>query len=79
VRWTAALVGSLLAAVLWVIAKWAFEMYVVMAMPYSELYGSLALVPLFLFWLYMIWWIVLMGLEVVAFRQSRLEGARDTA
>ena len=44
-----------------------------------QLYGSLALVPLFLFWLYMIWWIVLMGLEVVAFRQSRLEGARDTA
>jgi len=75
VRWYAAAIGSGLASVLWVIAKWGFEMYVMMAMPYSELYGSLALVPLFLFWLYMIWWIVLMGLEVTAFRQRRLDEA----
>jgi YihY family inner membrane protein len=73
VRWSAVLLGSFVASVLWVIAKWGFEVYVIMAMPYAELYGSLALVPLFLFWLYMVCWIVLVGLEVVAFRQRRLE------
>ena len=63
-------IGSFVSAVLWVVAKWGFGFYVSMFMPYSQLYGSLALIPLFLFWLYMIWWIVLFGLEVAAFRQG---------
>lgn len=76
IRFLALLVGSAVAAVLWVVAKWGFEIYVTMAMPYSKLYGSLALIPLFLFWLYSVWWIVLFGLEVTAFRQTRLEKMR---
>jgi membrane protein len=75
VSWNAAITGSVVAALLWVAMKWGFEVYVRMFMPYSELYGSLALLPLFLFWLYMVWWIVLFGLEVAAFRQHRVEGA----
>jgi membrane protein len=69
-HWGPAVIGSFVSAVLWVAAKWGFGFYVRIFMPYSQLYGSLALIPLFLFWLYMIWWIVLFGLEVAAFRQG---------
>lgn len=59
-----------MAAVLWEIAKWIFKLYVTKALPYSALYGSLALVPLFLYWLYITWLIVLFGLELTAILQN---------
>jgi len=58
----AALVGSFVAAVLWEIAKFGFQVYVSTAVPYSKLYGSLGLIPLFLFWVYVTWFIILFGL-----------------
>lgn len=64
VRWKPALLGSFVAALLWEIGKWAFQLYVSTALPYSALYGSLALIPIFLFWVYITWLIVLFGLEV---------------
>ncbi len=62
--WRPTLVGSLAAAVAWQGAKGLFQLYVVTARPYSELYGSLGLIALFLFWLYLTWLIVLYGLEL---------------
>ena len=59
-----ALIGSLVAAILWEAGKAGFKLYVTRALPYSAIYGSLALIPLFLFWLYMTWLVVLFGLEV---------------
>ncbi len=64
VRLKPALVGSFIGACLWEIAKWAFNLYVTKALPYSAIYGTLALMPLFLLWLYLTWLIVLFGLEV---------------
>lgn len=58
----AAAIGALVAAVLWEVAKWGFQVYVVQFVPYSKLYGSLGLIPLFLFWVYVTWWIILFGL-----------------
>ena len=58
----AAGVGSLVGALLWEAAKFAFQIYVAKAVPYSALYGSLGLIPLFLFWIYVTWMIVLFGL-----------------
>jgi membrane protein len=58
----AAAIGALVAAVLWELAKWGFQVYVVRFLPYSKLYGSLGLIPLFLFWIYVTWWIILFGL-----------------
>lgn len=60
----AAVIGSFVAAVLYELAKWLFGLYVARFMPYSLLYGTLALVPLFLFWVYLIWLVVLFGLEL---------------
>lgn len=64
VRLRPALVGALVAAVLWESGKWGFKLYVTKAVSYSTLYGSLGLVPLFLLWLYLTWLIVLFGLEI---------------
>jgi membrane protein len=64
-----ALVGSLIAAVLWETGKMGFQAYVRHALPYSALYGSLGLIPLFLFWIYISWLIVLFGLELACVMQ----------
>ncbi|HSD28618.1 MAG TPA: YihY/virulence factor BrkB family protein, partial [Vicinamibacteria bacterium] len=64
VRWRPALAGALVAAGLWDASKWAFGLYVSRALPYLKLYGAIGLIPLFLFWLYVNWLIVLFGLEI---------------
>ncbi|MEM9883608.1 MAG: YihY/virulence factor BrkB family protein [Planctomycetota bacterium] len=60
----AALIGALVAAILWEASKWGFRLYVRRAVGYSALYGSLGLVPLFLLWLYVTWLVILFGLEI---------------
>lgn len=60
----AAAIGSFVAAVLWLVGKEAFGYYVLNANTLTSLYGALALVPLFLFWIYITWLVVLFGLEL---------------
>jgi len=88
VRWRPALVGAFVAAGLSEASKWAFGLYVSEALPYLKLYGAIGLVPLFLFWLYLSWLIVLFGLEVAftlqamrgrVFERSARRGALSTA
>lgn len=64
VRAVAALVGAVIAALLWEAGKWGFGQYIEYSTGYAKLYGSLALVPLFLLWVYYTWLIVLFGLAV---------------
>ncbi|MGV3486958.1 MAG: YihY/virulence factor BrkB family protein [Planctomycetaceae bacterium] len=66
----AAAVGSLACALLWEVAKFAFQVYVAKAVPYSALYGSLGLIPLFLFWIYVTWMLVLFGLVLTKTLQT---------
>jgi membrane protein len=73
VRWRPALAGAFVAAGLWDASKWAFGLYVSRALPYLKLYGALGLIPLFLFWLYVNWLIVLFGLEI-AFTLQAMKG-----
>ena len=73
VRWRPALAGALLAAGLGGASKWAFGLYVSRALPYLKLYGAIGLIPLFLFWLYLGWLIVLFGLEI-AFTLQGMKG-----
>ncbi|MBX3388455.1 MAG: YihY family inner membrane protein [Phycisphaeraceae bacterium] len=68
VRMIPAAAGALFAAICWELLKYAFREYVRFAMQptstYSRFYGSLALLPLFLFWIYCTWLIVLFGLQI---------------
>jgi YihY family inner membrane protein len=68
IRWRAAALGSFLAAVAWELGKWGFGMYVRHAAGHSW-YGSLALLPLFMLWIYITWSVVLMGLEFTYVQQ----------
>ncbi|MCC6661348.1 MAG: YihY family inner membrane protein [Phycisphaerales bacterium] len=76
----AALAGAFVAALCWESGKWGFTQYVRMsaASSYGRLYGSLALVPLFLFWVYITWLVTLFGLRVAYYIQhtSRATVAR---
>lgn len=58
-----ALAGAVFAALLWEAGKWGFSEYIHFSTGLTRLYGSLALVPLFLLWVYVTWVIVLFGLN----------------
>lgn len=68
------LVGSLLAAILLEIGKRFLGAYF-QSLSASPVYGSLGLVPLFMFWVYLMWMAVLFGLEVTSMAQN-LHGRR---
>ncbi|MHC5115012.1 MAG: YhjD/YihY/BrkB family envelope integrity protein [Planctomycetota bacterium] len=65
-----AVIGALVAAVLLEIGKRTMGAYLENAMTVSYLYGSLGLIPLFMFWVYIMWLVVLFGLEVAATLQA---------
>jgi membrane protein len=64
VKWRSAFFGSLVAAVLWEIGKWGFGLYVGVSVHRGSWYGSLALIPLFMLWIYLTWTFILLGLHV---------------
>lgn len=59
----AVLAGAFLAAVAWELGKWGFTSYLRYSTNYARFYGSLAVLPLFLMWVYVTWVIVLLGLQ----------------
>jgi len=56
--------GASMAALLFGAAKHWFAVYVVLFASYNEVYVAFAAIPIFLFWLYISWSIVLFGAEV---------------
>lgn len=69
------IVGALVAAILWEVAKWGFRLYLSYSVTYAKLYGSMALLPLFMLWIYLTWFIILFGLQV-AYGLQHIELAR---
>lgn len=61
VKLRAALVGGLAAGIAWDVAKWGYAFVVARIFKYHAIYGSVAAVPIFLFWLFVSWTIVLFG------------------
>ncbi len=60
-----AVIGGLLSTVLFQLAKQGFVLYVSRA-NYTTLYQSLATVPIFLFWIYLSWLVILLGASLTA-------------
>lgn len=65
VRIKHALIGAFLSTVLFTIAKAGFVAYVSNA-NYKVIYGALATIPIFLFWLYLVWTVILLGASLAA-------------
>ena len=64
-----ALIGAFVGAVLIEAAKHLLGVYTTHALTLNKLYGSLGLIPLFMFWMYLMWMFVLFGLEIAAIIQ----------
>lgn len=71
VDWPAALVGGLVAGILWWLNNRLGVLYNTKVVTYSKIYGSLGAVPLFLLGLYFSWMIVLFGSQVAYVFQNR--------
>jgi len=65
VHLTYALTGAFLSAVLFALAKKAFVAFVANA-SFNVIYGALASIPIFLFWLYLVWTVILLGASLAA-------------
>ncbi len=78
-----ALAGALVAALFFEAAKRGFAYYVTTFPTYETIFGTLAVIPVFLIWIYTSWLVALMGAEIahslsafpVSLRVERLEGA----
>jgi membrane protein len=71
VRGSSALVGAAAGVVLWELARRLFFLWITYVLRMSVVYGSMAVVPIFLIWLYVAWSVVLLALEIAFVHQHR--------
>ena len=69
-----ALVGGVFAAVCFEVAKYGFGVYVKSVPSYEIIYGALAIIPMFLLWIYLSWVIVILGAQVACSLSENFRG-----
>ena len=78
VRLSSAIFAALAAGSAWNIAKYGYAVYAKNAITLQNIYGSLAVIPLVVFWLYVSWLIVLFGAQLAfAFQNAKTYRRED--
>lgn len=75
-RWKTIVIGALVGAIGLEVGRKFLGIYMAKAFTVNRLYGSLGLVPVFMFWVYSMWLIVLFGLQVSSLLHSLLAKER---
>ena len=71
IRFRYALAGSLIAGTAWQVAQWAFIHFQLGVSRQNAIYGTLALLPVFMMWIYTCWIIILSGMEIIWYLQNK--------
>lgn len=69
VRLASALAGGIVAGLLWQTVGWAFASFVATSTKYAAIYSGFAVLVLFMIWLYVGWYILLIGAQVAYYHQ----------
>ncbi|MFQ5935653.1 MAG: YihY/virulence factor BrkB family protein [Acidiferrobacterales bacterium] len=69
VRLGSALVGGLVAGIMWQTVGWLFASFVAASARYAAIYSSFAVLILFMIWLYVSWYILLIGAQIAYYHQ----------
>jgi membrane protein len=69
VRLGPALIGGIVGGILWQSAGWGFALFAAGSTRYAAIYSSLAILILFMLWLYLSWLILLFGASVAFYVQ----------
>jgi membrane protein len=69
VRLGPAIVGALVAGVLWQSVGWGFASFMVGSTKYAAVYSGFAILILFMIWLYLAWLILLVGASIAFYQQ----------
>ena len=70
VQFKSALIGGILAGSMWQLIQWGYVHFQVGVAKYNAIYGTLAVLPIFMIWIYLSWAIVLLGVEFVYAHQN---------
>ena len=73
-----AMIGAFIATIMLLAGKGTLVLYLSHAISLRQLYGSIGLVPVFMFWLYVMWLIILLGLQVTAILQQVSENSENS-
>ena len=69
VRLGPAVIGAIVAGVLWQSIGWGFASFVVGSTKYAAIYSGFAILILFMIWLYLAWLILLIGASIAFYQQ----------
>ncbi len=70
VKFKSALVGAVVAGVLWETTSWIFAAFIVNSAKYTAIYSAFASMIIFFIWLYMNWLILLIGCSIASYHQQ---------
>lgn len=64
-------IGSAVASLLWIIVKIGFDFYISNLTNMEVVYGVVATLPIFLFWIYLNWVIILLGVVLISILENK--------